>query len=80
LKLYEEHCLKATLGASAKAQANTHLSAGGYGNGGGADNIISNSTNNGRNPVARKGSQPKSAQKDKASRQQPKPALNAEGK
>jgi hypothetical protein len=35
-KLYEEKCLKATLGASEKAQAHRHLLAGGYGNGGGA--------------------------------------------
>jgi len=30
-QLYEEQCLKATLGASAKAQANKHLSTGAYG-------------------------------------------------
>ena len=30
-RLYEEQCLKATLGASAKAQANKHLSACAYG-------------------------------------------------
>ncbi len=35
-KLYEEHCLNATLGASTKAQANMYLAAGSYGNGGGA--------------------------------------------
>jgi len=47
-KLYEEQCLKATLGAYAKAHANMHLSAGGYGNGGGAgSNNISFSTING---------------------------------
>ena len=36
---YEEQCLKATLGASAKAQANKHLSACAYG-GGGAGTIV----------------------------------------
>ncbi len=30
-QLYEEHCLRATIGASAKAQANRHLSARSYG-------------------------------------------------
>ncbi len=38
-KLYEELCLKATMGASAKAQANRHLSARAYG-GGGAGTIL----------------------------------------
>ncbi len=33
-KLYEEQCLKATLGASAKAQTDRHLAAGSYENGG----------------------------------------------
>jgi hypothetical protein len=49
-KLYLEQCLKATLGASAKARANMHLSAGGYGNGGGAGSTDSGSTNNGKSP------------------------------
>ena len=31
-KLCEEQCLKAKLGASAKAQTNMHLAAGSYGN------------------------------------------------
>jgi len=45
-KLYEEQCLKATLGASAKSHANMYLGAGSYGNGGGAGNIIINSSAN----------------------------------
>ena len=65
-KLCEEHCLKATLGSFARAQANKHLSAEGYGNGGRAGSNINNSTNNGKKSVARKGSQPQPAQKDKA--------------
>ena len=65
--LYEKQCLKATLGASAKAQTNRHLSAGGYKNGGGADKSSNNNfTNNGKKPVVGKGSQPQSAQTDKA--------------
>jgi hypothetical protein len=80
VKLYEEQCLKATLGTSAKAQSNKHLSAGGYKMGGGAGNNMSNATNNGQKAVAMKWSQPQSAQKDKALGQQPiKPALKAEG-
>jgi hypothetical protein len=79
-KLYEEQCLKATLGASAKAQANRHLSAGGYGNGGGAGSSSSSfSTNNGKKSGTKKGSQPQSAPRDKAAGQQPKPTLKAEG-
>jgi len=77
-KLYKEQCLKATLGASTKAQVNMHLSTGGCGNGGGAGSIRSSSTNNGTKSVARKGSQPQAAQRDKTG-QQPKPALKAEG-
>ncbi len=50
-----------------------------YGNGGGAGSNNINSTNNGKKYIAKKGSQPQSAQKDNASRQQPKPALKAEG-
>ena len=38
-QLYEEQCLKATLGASAKAQANKHLAAGAY-NKDGAGSIV----------------------------------------
>ena len=79
-KLYEEQCLKATLGASAKAQANKHLSAGGYGNGGGAGSSSSSfSINNGKKSGTKKGSQLQSAPRDKASWQQPKPALKAKG-
>ena len=80
-KLYEEQCLKATLGASAKAQANRHLSAGSYGNGGGAGSSSSNFSANTttKKSGTRKGSQPQSAPRDKAAGQQPKPALRAEG-
>jgi hypothetical protein len=58
VKLYEEQCLKATLGASAKAQPNTRLASGNYGNGGGAgDNSHSNSSANiNKISSARKGS------------------------
>ncbi len=80
-KLYEEQCLKATLGASTKAQANMHLAVGSYGNGGGAG--ISNNSSaaniNSKKSGAGKGTQPQSAPRDKASRQQPKPTLKAEG-
>jgi hypothetical protein len=78
-KLYEEQCLKATLCTSAKAQANMHFLAGGYGNGEGAGIISDNSTSNGINSIDRKRSQSHSAKKDKAIRQQSKPALKAEG-
>ena len=76
-----EQRLKATLGsASAKAQANKHLSSEGYGDGGGADNSNSSfSTNNGKKSGTKKGSQPQSVLRDKAAGQQPKPALRAEG-
>ena len=78
-KLYEEQCLKAMLGASAKAQANRHLAAGSYGNGGGAGSSSSSSSANTKKSGTRKGSQPQSAPRDKAAGQQPKPALKAEG-
>jgi hypothetical protein len=80
-KLYEEQCLKATLGTSTKAQANMHLAAGSCGNGGGANsgNIIFSANINIKNSGTRKGSQPQSAPMDKATEQQPKPALKAEG-
>jgi len=80
-KLYEEQCVKATLDASAKAQANMHLSAGSYGNEGGADNInkISSANINKKNSTARNGSHPQSPPRDKATRKQPKPSLKAEG-
>ncbi len=80
-KLYEEECLKAALGASEKAQANKHLATGSYGNGRGASNTnISSSANiNNKKFGARKGSQPQSTPRDKATGQQTKPALNAKG-
>ena len=80
-KLYEEQCLKATLGASAKAQANRHLASGSCGNGGGAGtSSLSSSANiNNKNSGTKKGSQPQSAPRDKAAGQQPKPALKAKG-
>ncbi len=80
-KLYEEQCLKATLGDSAKAQANMPLTAGSYGNGGGAGNISNSSSANINNKTcgARKGSQPQSAPRDKTTGQHPKLALKAEG-
>ena len=67
-KLYEEQCLKTTLGASAKAQANMHLAAGSYGNGGGAsnNNNISSANTNIKKSGTRKGSHPQSAPRDKA--------------
>ena len=52
-KLYEEECVKATLGAFVKAQANMHLSTGGCGNGGGAGNKNISSTITSKNSVAR---------------------------
>ena len=79
-KLYEEQCLKATVGASSKAQAKKHISARGYENGGGACNNNNNfSANNGKKSGTKRGSQLHSAPRDKATRQQPKPALKAEG-
>jgi hypothetical protein len=79
-KLYEEQSLKVTLGASAKAHANRHLATGSYGNGGRAgSNISSSSTNTNKKSGIKKGSQPRSAPRDKAAGQQPKPALRAEG-
>jgi len=68
-KLYEKQkCLKATLSASANAQAIRHLSAGSYGNGGGAGSSSNNisTTNLGKNSGTKKGSQPKSVPRDKA--------------
>ncbi len=64
-----------------KKQKNRHLSSGGYGNGGGGAGSITNnsSTNNGKKSGAKKGSQPQSTPHDKASWQQPKPAIKAEG-
>ena len=57
-----------------------HLAAGSYGNGGGAGNIGNSfSTNNGKKSGTKKGSQPQSAPRDKEAREQPKPALKAEG-
>jgi hypothetical protein len=80
-KLYEEQCLKATLGAFAKAQADRHLAAGSYGNGGGAGSSSSSSAANTNNTMSgtRKGPQPQSATRDNAAGQQPKPALRAKG-
>jgi len=79
-KLYKEKCLKTTIGASAKAQANMHRATGSYGNGGGAGNTNNNFyTNNGKTSGTNKGSQPQSAPMDKAVGQHPKPALKAEG-
>jgi hypothetical protein len=76
-ELYEEQCLKATLGASAKAQANKHLAAGAYG-GGGAGTVAE--------PKKRfKDGQPTKKQPtkrgagEKAAGERPKPALKAEG-
>jgi hypothetical protein len=54
-KLCEEQCLKATLGASAKLQADKYLSTGGYGNGGGAGNTMSSSTTTAKSPSPRMG-------------------------
>ncbi len=79
-KLYEEQCLKATLGASGKAQANMHIATRSYGNVGGAGSISnSSSANINKKSGAMKGSQPQSAPRDKATRQQPKPVLKAKG-
>ncbi len=80
-KQYEELCLKVTLGASLKAQAIMHFATRGYGNGDGAGSSNKSSFSNidGKKSGARKGSEPQSAPRDKASRQHPKPALKAEG-
>jgi hypothetical protein len=80
-KRYEEPCLKATLGASAKAQANMHQSTGSYGNGGVAGSSGNNSSANikSKKSGAMKAPQPHSAPRDKATRQQSKPVLKAEG-
>jgi hypothetical protein len=57
-----------------------HLAAGGYRNGGGAGNSSrsSSANTNSKKSGTKKGSQPQSAPRDKAARQQPKPALKAE--
>ena len=80
-KLYEEQCLKATLGTSAKAQANMHLAVGSYGHGGGVGNNINNSSANinGKKSNAKTGSQPQSAPRDKTTRHQHKSALKTIG-
>jgi hypothetical protein len=79
-KLYEEQCLKATLGALEKKQANMHLAAGSYGNGGGAgiNSRSSSAIINNKQSGAKKGSQPQLVPMGKAARHQPKPALRAE--
>ena len=70
-KLYEEQYLKATFGASAKAQANRHLVAESYGNRVGTGiNIISSSSNiNGKKYGVMKGLQPQTAPKGRTTRQ-----------
>ncbi len=62
-------------------QTSTSQRAGRYGNGGeaGINNINSSANINNKNSSAKKGSQPQSASRDNAARQQPKPALKAEG-
>ena len=69
------------LGTSAKAQANMHLAAGSYGHGGGAGSIriISSANIKSKKSGAMKAPQPHSAPRDKATRQQSKPVLKAEG-
>ncbi len=59
-KLYEEQCLKAMLGASAKTQENMHLGSWVYGNGGGvgSSNNSSSSNINGKKSGAKMESHP----------------------
>ncbi len=78
-KLYEEQCLKATLGVFAKAQAKRHLSAGAYGSGGAAGSNSNSFSNNDKKSGTKKGAQPQSAPRDKTTGQQPKLTLKAEG-
>jgi len=70
-KRYEEQCLRATMGASAKAQANRHLSAGSYGASSGAGTLPSSKKQTDRK-------QGKSGTGTKAPSQQ-KSALRTEG-
>ena len=72
--LYEEQCLKATLGASAKAQTDRHLAAGAYG--GGSAGTVSEPKKKFKD-----GQPPKKTTKrgtgEKAPGERPKPALKA---
>jgi hypothetical protein len=76
-ELYEEQCLKATLGASAKAQANKHLSAGDYG-GGGAGIVAEPKKKFGNGQEPPKKQVPKRAAGERAP-EKPKSALKTEG-
>jgi hypothetical protein len=75
--LYEEQCLKATLGASAKAQANRHLAAGAYGGGGAG--TVSEPKKKFKDGQPPKKQPTKRGVGEKATRERPKPALKAEG-
>jgi len=78
-QLYEEQCLKASLGASAKAQTNRHLSALAYG-GEGARTIADASKKNFENGQARpKKPLPKRIARVKAPGDKPKPSIKAQG-
>ena len=75
-QLYEEQCLKATLGASAKAQANRHLSAGSYATSG-AGSVASSNT---RKSADKKQNRIGAGQQQKPTGQkQPKSALKTDG-
>jgi hypothetical protein len=76
-ELNEEQCLKATLGASAKAQANKHLSACAYG-GGGAGTVAETKKKFGNGHAPPKKHVPKRAARERAS-EKPKSALKAYG-
>jgi hypothetical protein len=76
-ELDEEQCLKATLGASAKAQANKHLSASAYG-GGGAGTVEETKKKFRNGQVPPKKQVPKRAAGERAA-EKPKPSLKANG-
>ena len=71
--LYEEQCLKATLGASAKAQANRHLAAGSYGGGGAG--TVSEPKNKFKDGQPPKKQTTKRGAGEKAPGERPKPSL-----
>jgi len=75
--LYEEQCLKATLGASAKAQANRHLAAGAYGGGGAG--TVSEPKKKFKDGQPPKKQPTKRGAGEKATGERPKPALKTEG-
>ncbi len=76
-QLYEEQCLKATLGASARAQTNHYLASGAYG-GEGAGTIAEPKKKFGNGQPPKK-QVPKRGAGEKASGERAKPTLKAEG-